>query len=454
MHTDFSKTAPRGPVSGHRNHQRTLRGRGVSALGIAVVMALSAFPATAVTTKRPARTRTTTSTSVPPLGTVPTLAPTTIAPVSTTPIRIMVTYIDTVSTNTQFILAAAKARAEAQNAAGGVKGRKVEIVPCNMKFDLAASEACARLAVSSKVDAYIAAAPLVAAPPSAGLPGGVSDTATVIPILADGGVPWLGAFLTAGGLEASSPVAFPISSAVVSVAGAAIALVNDGCRRIAFLGGAVGREPFRKGLASKGMEPVFEGLFSFSDPAAVIPALAARSVDCIYLGALDTGIKTFVEAADRAGQAFRYAWVNDLVSERTLAQLGPTLDGSIVSGSSRSGMDLSDPSVRQYRTELDKNYRGQKYDSGGFIIWGGVDMVMQVARGIDGDVNAATLLKAFRTFKGTTVLFGPIDFTRELGNPQYRRMFMTNAFTYRIVLAKPVRTGEPLNLAPVFDKVS
>ena len=81
-------------------------------------------------------------------------------------------------------------------------------------------------------------------------------------------------------------------------------------------------------------------------------------------------------------------------------------------------------------------------------------MVMQVARGIDGDVNAATLLKAFRTFKATTALFGPIDFTRELGNPQYRRMFMTNAFTYRIVLAKPVRTGEPLNLAPLFDKVS
>ena len=66
-----------------------------------------------------------------------------------------------------------------------------------------------------------------------------------------------------------------------------IALVNQGCRRIAFLGPPLSRDPFRRGLASKGQEPVFEGLFPFGDPAPAISAFAARNVDCVYLGALE-----------------------------------------------------------------------------------------------------------------------------------------------------------------------
>ena len=438
-----------------------------AAVGLAAVLPIVPADAAAKsrrsassTTARTATATTATSTATTALPpTTPATAPsaipvTTATPRSVGPIRIMVPYFELTTVDTRYILAAAQARAAAQNAAGGIKGRQVEIVPCDMKFDLAASEACARLAVTSKVDAFGPGVSLVAPPPSSGSPVGVADTATVIPILAAGGIPWLGALMGAGNQEATNPAAFPIGATVVGNAGEAVAMVNQGCRRIAFLGSPLGRDPFRRGLASKGQEPVFEGLFPQGDPAPAIGALAARNVDCVYLGALESGIRTFVDTADRAGVQLRYGWFNDFVSERGLAQLGPLLDGSIVSGYTRSSLDLSDPAVRQYRSELDRYYPGRRYDSGGFGAWGGIDLLLQAMQGIEGDVNANSVMKALRSFKGNTALFGPVDFTRELANPDYRRMSVANAFSYRIFNAKPIRIGEPFDVSAVFEKVS
>ncbi len=449
METHFGKIGCR---------KRTAHRRAIGSGGLALAM-LVAAPVTAAPYAAPRTAKRTTTTvarsAAPrsvPVTTAPATTATTTAPPAKGPIRIMVTYIETTSADTVHTLAAAQARAAAQNAAGGLKGRRVEIVPCNARFDIVASEACARLAVSSKVDAFIHASTLVAPPAGSLSAAGVSDTATVLPILASAGIPWLGTFITAGGEEATNPVAFPIASVYVAIEGVAITLANEGCRRIAFIGGPTGREPFRRGLASKGMEPVFESLFFQTDPTTAIPALVARNVDCIYFGALEGGIRTFVEAIDRAGQKFRYGWVNDLVSERGLALLGPTIDGSIVGSSARSSLDIADPSVRQYRSELDRFYPGKRYDTGAFFTWGATDLVLQAMRGIDGEVNATSTLSALRSFKGHTALFGPLDFTKPLADPQYARMFITNSFNYRIVNAKETRIGEALDLASLFGK--
>lgn len=427
-----------------------------AAVGLAAVLPMVPADAAAKSRRsgsstpvRTARTAAATSEAPPTTAAIPV---TTATPRLLGPIRIMVPYFELTTIDTRYILAATQARAAAQNAAGGIKGRQVEIVPCDTKFDLAGSEACARLAVSSKVDAFGLGVALVAPPPSALSPSGVSDTATVIPILAAGGIPWLGTLTGAGNQEATNPAAFPIGASIVGNAGEAIAMVNQGCRRIAFLGSPLGRDPFRRGLSSKGQEPVFEGLFPFGDPAPAISALAARNVDCVYLGALESNIRTFVDTADRAGVQLRYGWFNDLVSERGLAQLGPLVDGSIVTGYTRSSLDLSDPAVRQYRSELDRYYPGRRYDSGGFGAWGGIDLLLQAMQGIDGDVNANSVMKALRSFKGNTALFGPVDFTRELANPDYRRMSVANAFTYRIFNGKPIRIGEPIDISAVFEK--
>jgi hypothetical protein len=174
-------------------------------------------------------------------------------------------------------------------------------------------------------------------------------------------------------------------------------------------------------------------------------------VDCVYLGALEPTIKVFVDAAERAGQKFRFGWVNDLVSERGLVTIGPSLDGAIVSASSRSAYDLLDAAVRQYRTELDAYNAGIRYDTGAFTVWGATDLLLQAMRGIDGEVNAASTLAALRSFKANTAMFGAVDFTKPLGNPLFGRMFITNAFTYRVVNGRVQRIGEPLNLRPLFD---
>ncbi len=363
----------------------------------------------------------------------------------------MVTYTETVTNTDRTPLAAVQARAAVQNAAGGIKGRRIEIVPCNVRFDLTAAQECARRAVAEKVVAFLhGTGGGVAAPPGSPVPF-ANDSAVIIPPLAEAGIPWLGLFLTAGGVEATNPVAFPAAAIPVAIAGVATAMVNEGCSRIAFLGGQFSREPFRRGLAAKGKEPVFEANFPRVDPPSVIPTLIARNVDCTLIGSTEPEMLSLIEATERAGQKMRFAWLDGLISERGLARLGPTIDGSISAGNIRSIIDVTDPAVRKYRSELDRFYPGISYSSSGFGFWGGADLLFNQWRNIQGDITAASTLAALRTMKGETAVFGTLDFTSELRDPQYRRMFMTTVFTYRMLNGKPVQTAE-VDLRSLFDK--
>ena len=256
-------------------------------------------------------------------------------------------------------------------------------------------------------------------------------------------------FITAGGPEATSAVAFPFGSSVVSLEGAAVAMVNEGCRRIARLGTPNGGDSFQKGLASKGVELLFDALTP-SDPAPVIAALVARNVDCLYIGGAEASIRNVILAADQAGRSFRYAWLGEFVSTNAMALLGPSIDNALIISNTPIGFDTTDPTVRQFRSELDQYYPGQKY-ANGLAPWGNVDLLIQVMKTIDGDINAPSVLNALRGFKGNTKLYGPVDLTKERANKAYQRLFVANAFVYHVVNAKPVRFGEPLNLSALLD---
>jgi ABC-type branched-subunit amino acid transport system substrate-binding protein len=382
------------------------------------------------------------------------VVPTTSAPPARPagPIKIMVTYRETVNDNTFKVLAGARARVAAVNADGGLRGRRIEIVTCNTRFELSGAQDCARQAVAEKVAVFVhAAGGTVAAPPGSPVPF-ANDSTVVMPILAQAGIPWVGAFIQPGGEDATNPIAFPIGSFPAGVAGAGIAMVKQGCARVAFAGSQLGlRESFRRGLASVGREPVFETIFPRADPSSLIPALVARNVDCLFFGSTESEMRSLIDGLDRTGSRVRLAWIDGAIGERGMAQLGPAIDGSIVVSLGTSSLDLSSPIVQKYRNELDALDRGVSYDQFGFGIWAMTDLVLTTMADIPGDVTAASTLTALRNLKVNAPGFGPLDFTRQLADPLYRRMFTTNVVTYKIVNARYVRDSE-LDLRALFDK--
>jgi ABC-type branched-subunit amino acid transport system substrate-binding protein len=437
----------------HPRYCRTLVG--ALALGLAVPsFSLPADAATQRTTRTKAKTSTTVTTVTAVARASTSTAATTAAPPvrPTGPIKMLVTYRETVNDNTFNVLAAVQARVAVLNAGGGINGRRIEIITCNTRFELSGSQECARRAVAEKVALFFhAAGGTVAAPAGSPIPF-ANDSSVIMPILSQAGIAWVGPFIAPGGEDATNPVAFPIGSLPAAVAGVAIALVKQGCSRIAFAGAQLGgRESFRRGLASVGRESVFETVFPRADPASLIPALVARNVDCLFAGSTESEMRTLITALDRSGSRIRLAWVDGVISERGMTLLGPSIDGSIVSSMGRSSLDPSDPIVKQYRNELDAFNRGVSYDQFGYQAWAATDLAIKAMAGISGEVNADSTLAALRRLKTNSPVFGPLDFTRDLADPLYRRMFTTNVAAYKIVNGRYALDSE-FDLRSLFDK--
>ena len=157
---------------------------------------------------------------------------------------------------------------------------------------------------------------------------------------------------------------------------------------------------------------------------------------------------TRVNAAEQAGQRFRMGWVAELVSERGLALLGPSSDGSVAVGTTPLVFDAVDPAARAYRQEQDRYQPGRHYD--GYSTWGAIDVLATAMRSIDGEVTPGSTLSALRSFKADTKVWGRVDFTKERANPAYRRLFTTNASVYRILNGRPLHV-DPIDLTSLFD---
>jgi ABC-type branched-subunit amino acid transport system substrate-binding protein len=113
----------------------------------------------------------------------------------------------------------AKAAAWAVNAAGGIKGRPLDIQVCDDQFDPGKSAGCARLAVSGGVVAYV------------GAYTGQGDR--YMPILEKAGIPSVGNVAVSAS-ENTSPLSYPVGSgAAVALAGVGAMMGKLGCQKIA-----------------------------------------------------------------------------------------------------------------------------------------------------------------------------------------------------------------------------
>jgi ABC-type branched-subunit amino acid transport system substrate-binding protein len=136
--------------------------------------------------------------------------------------------------------AAMKAKVESVNAAGGLGGKKIELILCDDKLDPNKASACARKAVQEKVVAVVA--------------GYEPNTAQVLAVLEPAKVPFFNGYAI-NNRDANSPVEFPFTGGVItSYAAVGVALAEAGCTNMGVI--AVTAEVVQVGAdwSAKGMK--------------------------------------------------------------------------------------------------------------------------------------------------------------------------------------------------------
>lgn len=332
---------------------------------------------------------------------------------------------------------AAKARFDAVNADGGVDGRTINFVSCNDKADPNEAAACARRAAQDKAVAVI---------------GGVSAAGDPLAsALEQAGIVYTGNRPLAPA-ELNSPIAFPLVGGGSSTAGGGgINAVEElGCKTPYVIEGDVPGNravaaSFKKGVATaSGKEPGATVTPATSnDYAPAAAAAAAAKADCIYFAIsvpeMPKAIPTFRKTVPNA----TIITSNGNLPAPIIKALGADANGIVLNDSqipvSTPGNDYLD----QFAAELDKYVPKAAHSAFALSSWMGSDFLVQVLKSIDGEISAATVLKAYNSWgkvDGHGVV-GDFSFGKKGPIDSLPRLFNLNYTTFRVVDGVPTVEG-------------
>jgi ABC-type branched-subunit amino acid transport system substrate-binding protein len=287
------------------------------------------------------------------------------------------------------------------NDAGGINGRKLELLSCNDGNDPNQAAGCARQAVQDKAVAVV---------------GGLTTfEAQITPILERAGIPVVGANpLT----DFTSKAYFPLSGGgASSFFGLAKALVaNPKCDKK--VGVVIEDYAATEGAAALVQLGVVAsgGTFTGTSKAPqgardFAPAVAAAAAKAGCLGFF-SGPQTapqIVTAMKQSGKVTVIGSIDSAVAP-ALAVLGKDADGIVVTTNFLPSTDSS-PAVQDFvkgATAIDPKFRADQLSTSGYA---GVLVLQKALTGV-GDINAKTVTEAVSKVKGYDTGLGPIaDFT-------------------------------------------
>lgn len=220
--------------------------------------------------------------------------------------------------------AGAEARAEAVNAEGGVNGRPLEIVSCDLGNDPNQAAQCARQAVDDEVAAVI---------------NHLSGFAESInPVLEENGICSVGTGAFGGG-DLSSKVSFPfIGGAPAAVGGIATILADqEGAKSInmAYVDIETGAQALQLGdavLASRelklaGSTPV---PLNAADLSPQVAAATGSGVDGVALALVTEQVVQFLQTAHQSGVEVPISTTGFTFGDQQVEELGEAADGVYV----------------------------------------------------------------------------------------------------------------------------
>ena len=288
-----------------------------------------------------------------------------------------------------------EAAVDAFNAAGGVQGRKVQLITCNTKLVPADEEGCVAKAAAEGV---------VAAIPSEE----ALDNITT-PILEKQGIPIVGTNPTSAAAQDSTTSACYVSGNYVLSPQAATYLADAGATSLAFMSPtgladiSVAQQGTSAAAAAAGA--TVKTYVSVAPTATDFTSIAAQATgadeDAAYVTALAPGLFSIISDVAQAKPGIKLSSPGYLLQDPTiLSALSkvPAAKGLWVNNYTAFPTDTSVPGIRLYQQQIAKvNKDDIPYETAliGWIDgWGGMQILKTIT---SGPVDSATITAAMKT---------------------------------------------------------
>lgn len=332
------------------------------------------------------------------------------------------------------------------NDAGGINGRKLELIACNDDNDPNKAAGCARQAVEEKVVAAV---------------GGLTQfEAQVVPVLEKAGIPVVGAVPLSNFTSTSY---FPLTGGGAgSFFGLAKALVdNPKCEKkvgvliedFAATQGAA--QLFELGVASSGGTPtgVSKAPQGARDFAPAAEAATAKA-QCIAFFSGPQTAPQIVTALNQTGKVVAMG-SSDTILQPAVTALGAEADGVVTATNFLPGTDES-PANKEFverATAIDPKFQSDQISAAGYA---GVLILQKVLEGVD-DITPATVTAAVSKLKGYDTGLGPVvDFTTPNPTKSFSRLPVSSPmFELAAKDGKFYRTGDTtIDISSIYQAVS
>jgi branched-chain amino acid transport system substrate-binding protein len=331
---------------------------------------------------------------------------------------------------------AARARFEAVNAEGGVNGRKITFESCNDKGDPNEAAACARTLAQKESVAVI---------------GGISGVGDAITgALGSAKIVYTGNRPLSPG-ELNSPIAFPLVGGGTSTAGGAGIYAVDElkCSSIYLAVGDVPAvrsvgEAFKAGVKSaSGKEPkesVTPATSSDYSPAA--SAAANAKADCIYFAMSVPEIPKAIPAFRKALPEATIMTSAGNLPAPIIKALGTAADGIVLADSQLPVTSQDNETIKQFQAEMKKYAPKATADPFALSSWMGANQLVETLEGLDGTVDASSVLKAYNELGGVDGLgvIGDFSFADKSPLADQSRLFNRTYIVYSLDNGTPVVT--------------
>jgi ABC-type branched-subunit amino acid transport system substrate-binding protein len=321
---------------------------------------------------------------------------------------------------------AVQARVKTINAHGGINGRPVQVLVCNTALDPNKATACARDAVAKGVVAEI------------GL--NTSESAQVVPILEQAGIPLIGP-VPVDLTTLASPVSFPIISGVPGAFfGMPALLAQQHATKVALIypnipGGSAAIQLYETSAQAHGLTSTGEIAvpLTATDLTPSVAAATKNGTDGLVAFLVGQAQGTLLATIRQQGFQGPVVTAASFLTPQLLESAGASLDGTLIVGSTRPPTSSS-PGVDMFLADMAAYDPSLPTTDGAENNWAATWLFERVAETLD-DVTAANVLAAMGKLTNMDMggIVPPLTTTSSFqGLPGITRLFNPTV-TYQVI---------------------
>jgi branched-chain amino acid transport system substrate-binding protein len=347
-----------------------------------------------------------------------------------------------------YIRSAALAATDSINERGGIQGRQLEVIVCDDEGDPNKAAECGRTFVQEKVVAVLGSHTV--------------NAPSYAPVIAKAGIPDIG----------SSPLAlndyqdlnsYPLTSGGLGMfIGAVINAKMAGQKSIYIVGqslsGGEGQSRLISGVAKKvGLE--FKGYGGLppdsSDLSPAVRAAMKSGTDTVLMALDKVLTRQFMVASQSLGAEYTLAHAVEAITPKTISGAPGAAEGMLLSSPFPPFQAEGEafPALERFNDEMDAReeagdqHADEENRQTVFSTWLAFQVLEELAKGIEGDITAATVKDAVAKAKDLDLGIGVPWSPAERNNPNFKALINTNAYFStvkdgEIVLKNP----EPVNV--------